>query len=60
MSGKVHKFKRGLDYRDSGQTEFEYTHSTLCGYVRKNVVYYKTDNKKITCFYCKRLLEKSD
>ena len=33
------------------QTEYEYTHSTACGYVRENVT---TDKSKVDCFYCLR------
>lgn len=34
---KTHFKVDGVDCRDIGQTEFEYTHQTACGYVRENV-----------------------
>jgi len=53
MGEVIHKRVVGINYRDQGQTEYEYQHTSLCGYVRKNVSF---DDKEVTCFYCKRLL----
>ena len=39
----------GVDARDQGQTDFEYSHQTVCGYVRDNVT---TDRKEVTCWFC--------
>jgi len=50
---KMHKRKRGDDYRQHGQTDEEYSHTTLCGYVRERV----TDNDdEVTCKHCLLLL----
>ena len=46
---KTHLKVSGVDYRDHGQTEHEYTHQSACGYVRKQV----TNNEdSVDCFYC--------
>ena len=48
---KTHLKITGVDARDRGQTEFEYTHQTACSFVRDNV----TDNEdSVDCFYCLR------
>lgn len=52
---KVHKFERGSDCRNMGQSDFEYEHTAVCGYVRKNVT---KDDSKVTCFYCKKQMNK--
>ncbi|WP_028471326.1 hypothetical protein [Neptunomonas japonica] len=41
----------GVDCRNQGQTEFEYSHQAACGYVRKEVT---TDGDQVDCFYCLR------
>lgn len=46
---KIHFNSKLFDARAQGQTEFEYNHQTLCGYVRDNVT---TDREKVMCFYC--------
>lgn len=48
---KTHLRIIGVDCRDQGQTEYEYTHQAACGYVRKNIT---TQTHEVTCFYCKR------
>ena len=50
---KTHAIKYGPDYRDRGQTQKEYTHSTWCGYVRDKVSHHNGD---ITCKLCLRAL----
>lgn len=46
---KTHLRVSGTDCRDTGQTEYEYTHQAACGYVRDSV----TRNKDLVgCFYC--------
>ena len=46
---KVHKFKRGEDYTNAGQTEWEYRHTTECGYTRKKVT---LNDAEVTCKKC--------
>ena len=41
----------GVDARDRGQTEFEYTHQSACGYVRNNVT---RDGDAVDCKSCLR------
>ena len=48
---KTHKFKQGTDYRDMGQTEYEYTHTSACGYVRDNLT---SKDNEVTCKICLR------
>ena len=48
---KTHFKVTGVDARDKGQTEFEYTHQTACGYVRDNVT---MDGDKVDCKLCLR------
>ena len=48
---KTHLKIAGVDARAHGQTEFEYTHQTACGYVRDNVT---TDGDKVDCKLCLR------
>lgn len=50
---KTHKFKPGADFRDLGQTEFEYSHTSACGYVRAIAT---NDDKLVTCKHCKNKL----
>ena len=50
---KTHKRAFGADCRSLGQTEFEYTHTALCGYVRENVTFNDDD---VTCKLCLREL----
>jgi hypothetical protein len=52
---KIHMFLRGKDFRNSGQTDYEYNHSTECGYVRDDITY-NTD--KVTCKLCLRELKR--
>lgn len=48
---KIHLRVTGVDARGSGQTGFEYTHQTACGYIRGNV----TGNMdKVDCKLCLR------
>lgn len=48
---KMHLKVKGIDARKCGQTEFEYSHQTACGYVRNNVT---TNKNNVDCFYCLR------
>lgn len=48
---KTHLKITGVDARDCGQTEFEYTHQTACGYVRDNVT---RNMDKVDCRLCLR------
>ncbi len=48
---KVHLKILGVDARDAGQTEYEHSHQSACGYVRNNVT---RDTSKVDCFFCKR------
>ncbi|CAH1598981.1 hypothetical protein FWP33_18750 [Vibrio parahaemolyticus] len=51
---KTHLKITGVDARNSGQTQFEYTHQTACGYVRNQVT---TNMDNVDCFYCLRSKE---
>ncbi len=51
---KTHLKITGVDCRDRGQTQFEFTHQTACGYVRDNVT---TNMDEVDCFYCLRSKE---
>lgn len=46
---KTHYKVTGVDCRDGGQTEFEYSHQTACGYVRDNVT---TNGDYVDCELC--------
>ena len=46
---KTHLKVSGFDCRDQGQTEFEYSHQTACGYVRKEVT---TNGDGVDCKLC--------
>ncbi|HHE0459689.1 TPA: hypothetical protein ACN331_002526 [Vibrio parahaemolyticus] len=48
---KTHLNVPGVDARDSGQTQFEFTHQTACGFVREQVT---TNKDSVDCFYCLR------
>ena len=48
---KTHLKVAGVDCRANGQTDYEYTHQTACGYVRDNVT---EDMDAVDCFYCLR------
>jgi len=48
---KTHLKVSGVDCRNQGQTEYEYSHQTACGYIRQNVTRVTAD---VTCFYCLR------
>ena len=47
---KTHLRVAGVDCRNQGQTEHEYTHQAACGYVRNNVT---TAEDLVDCFYCR-------
>ncbi|MFV8385060.1 hypothetical protein ACNO5E_13305 [Vibrio parahaemolyticus] len=51
---KTHLKVSGVDARNSGQTQFEYTHQTACGYVRENVT---RNMDKVDCKHCLRSKE---
>ncbi len=46
---KTHLKVNGADYRDSGQTEYEYEHQAACGYVRKSV---SRNEDSVDCRHC--------
>lgn len=48
---KTHLFRTHGDYRSAGQTNYEYTHSTACGYVRDAVT---NEPAQVTCKHCLR------
>lgn len=52
---KTHRLKLGPNYRPQGQTDYEYLHSTACGYVRDKVT---LDNKEVDCKLCLREMKK--
>lgn len=54
--GKTHKYKSHGDYRNSGQSQHDYDHSTACGYVRDAVT---RDDSKVTCKACLRKMAKT-
>ena len=45
---KTH-FKIEVDCRDLGQSEYEYSHQTACGYVREQV---SENGDKVNCKLC--------
>ncbi|EJO2025774.1 hypothetical protein NRC85_003954 [Vibrio parahaemolyticus] len=51
---KTHLKVTGVDASNNGQTQFEYTHQTACGYVRDNVT---RNMDHVDCFYCLRSKE---
>jgi hypothetical protein len=51
----THKYKSHGDHMAAGQTHYEYTHSTACGYVREAVT---TDESKVDCKLCLREIAK--
>ena len=53
MGKIVHHRVIGPDCRDMGQTVYEYTHTTSCGYVRDNLT---MDESKVTCKNCLKKL----
>ncbi len=46
---KIHFKITGVDCRESGQTQHEYTHQAACGYVRDLVT---KDADKVNCEWC--------
>lgn len=48
---KVHLKINGVDCRDMGQTEYEYSHQAACGYVRDRVT---TNGDAVDCKLCLR------
>ena len=50
---KTHYFKSGRDCRDIGQTDFEYTHTTYCDYVRLKVT---RNSLEVDCKLCLRAI----
>ena len=51
---KTHLRVSGVDKRNQGQTEFEFTHQSACGYVRDKIT---VNHWEVDCFYCKRTKE---
>lgn len=54
---KIHKRTFENDYRNMGQTDWEYEHTTKCGYTRENVT---TKDSEVTCKLCLREMKKDD
>ena len=54
---KVHLKVRGVDCRGQGQSEYEYTHQSACGYVREEV---RVMEHEVTCKFCLSLIKKDD
>ena len=48
---KTHFKIVGVDYRDHGQSEFDHSHQSACGYARDKV---STNGDYVDCFYCLR------
>lgn len=46
---KTHYQNTDIDCRSQGQTEYEYRHSTACGYVRENVT---RNGDSVDCKLC--------
>jgi hypothetical protein len=46
---KTHYKISGNDHRSQGQSEFEYSHQTACGYVRESVT---TNGDYVDCKWC--------
>lgn len=46
---KTHFKIDGVDYRDGGQTDFEHSHQTACGYVRNEVA---KNGDRVDCKRC--------
>ncbi len=53
---KIHRRIQGPDFRNHGQTEFEYSHTAACGYVRDIVI---SKDSEVTCKLCKREIAKA-
>ena len=51
----IHKRVIGHDHRGFGQTDYEFKHTTACGYVREKVT---LDDKEVTCKLCLRKMKK--
>ena len=51
---KTHLKVGGVDYRTGGQTEYEYNHQALCGFVRDNVT---PDKSAVDCCHCLKQIE---
>lgn len=51
----IHYKTLGRDFRNAGQSNYEYSHQTMCGFVRDDL----TKNPvKVTCKLCLRKLSK--
>jgi len=48
---KTHLKIEGVDARSLGQSDFNHSHQSACGYVRDNVT---TNEDQVDCFYCLR------
>ena len=48
---KTHYRVTDVDYREQGQTEYQYTHQTACGYVRDGVT---RNGDLVDCKLCLR------
>lgn len=55
MTIKVHKYVKGWDYSNHGQTKYEFNHTSACGFVRRHVT---SKDEDVTCFYCKGEINK--
>jgi hypothetical protein len=52
----THLYESHVETQSPGQSDFDYHHSTACGYVRDDVTW---DRSKVTCKLCLRELDKS-
>lgn len=52
----VHRYSSHGDHRSAGQTQYEYEHSTACGYVRAMVT---KEPAEVTCKRCLSVMRKA-
>ncbi|MGZ5055349.1 MAG: hypothetical protein ACXWAT_10470 [Methylobacter sp.] len=52
---KTHKYQSHGDHRNAGQSQYEYEHSTACGYVHDTVT---REDSAVTCKLCRREISK--
>lgn len=57
MEKKTHKYQSHGDYRSAGQSQYEYDHSTACGYVRDEAT---RAGSEVTCKLCLRKIAKTN
>lgn len=52
----VHLYRSHGDHRSAGQSQYDFTHSTACGYVREQVT---REESNVTCKLCLRELARA-